>query len=436
MTYLEKLRARLKEITARCQAILEEVGEEAMSDEQQKEFDELDAEFKQVTAKIDRAERVARQSEAMEASTGRVVDPGAARTPRIETREAREADENWNFTDMADFAMAVFNSHPQAGGEFDTRLAISADAPTNFHRESGSAEGFMVPPAMRREIWELVFDDSDLNLLAETDNEPTESNSVTLVKDETTPWGATGVQARWAAEGSKLTPTKLETEGEQQKLHKLFVFVEATEELMEDAPRLANRLTRKSAQAIRWEASDKIIYGTGAGQPFGYFNSPALITVTKEAGQAADTIVVNNISKMFSRLWGPSVARSQWITNSDTLPQLIGLTIANQPIWTPPNAGFARAPGGFLLGRPVRFSEHAKTVGDKGDIQLVDLQSYYTATKRSGIKFASSMHLFFDFDMQAFRWTFRLAGQPFLSKPIATPNAATKSHFVVLEDRA
>ena len=47
------------------------------------------------------------------------------------------------------------------------------------------------------------------------------------------------------------------------------------------------------------------------------------------------------------------------------------------------------------------------------------------------------MHLYFDYGAQAFRWTFRLGGQPHMSAPV-TParSAATKSHFVALAARA
>ncbi|MHA1572153.1 MAG: phage major capsid protein, partial [Alphaproteobacteria bacterium] len=248
---------------------------------------------------------------------------------------------------------------------------------------------------------------------------------------------ATGIQAKWRAEASQMTATKLVTEPRQVRLHELYAFATATDSLIEDAPRLQDRLMRKAPQAIRYKIDEAIINGTGVGQPQGYFNSAALISVAKEGSQAADTIVTNNIAKMYSRLLSSGLSRAFWLVNSDVLPQLMTLVIGNQPIWTPPNAGLRDAPGGFLLGRPVVFSEHAKTLGDKGDIQLLDLMGYYAANKRSGIKFDSSMHLFFDYGMQAFRWTFRFGGQPYLSAPVAPANGAnTKSHFVTLDERA
>ncbi|ETX26475.1 phage major capsid protein [Roseivivax isoporae] len=140
---------------------------------------------------------------------------------------------------------------------------------------------------------------------------------------------------------------------------------------------------------------------------------------------------------MYSRLMMIPGDRPFWMTNQDTLPQLMTMTIGDKPIWTPPSGDLSGAPGGFLLGRPVRFSEFAQTLGDKGDLQLISPRGYYGARRASGVKFASSIHLYFDYATEAFRWTFRYGGQPHLSKPVAPKNGnATKSHFVTLAERA
>ena len=433
---LAELRARLEEIIAKQQKILDDAGENDLSADQQADFDALSEEFETIKSKVKRLEKLEAHRRALSQGTGRQTPAPSSDTPAISGgAPAVEQDPNRGFEDMADFALAVFGACNPGGGNVDDRLLVLG-APTNFHRESGE-DGFMLPPAMRNQIWELVMeiDADDINLLEAVNPEPTSSNSVAMLADESTPWGATGIQAYWQAEGTQGQTSRLSTEGQQVRLHKLFALVEATDELLEDAPLIASRLTRGAAGAIRWKASDAIVYGTGAGQPLGWFKSGAMVFVAKEAGQGADTIVALNVANMFSRVIG--VGGTFWMANSDTLPQLMMMTIADQPIWTPPNAGFGNAPGGFLLGRPIRFSEHAKTVGDSGDLQLVNPRGYYAINKQGGIKFASSIHLFFDYDVMAFRWTFRLGGQPFLSKPMTPPNSPnTKSHFVGLDVRA
>jgi HK97 family phage major capsid protein len=138
---------------------------------------------------------------------------------------------------------------------------------------------------------------------------------------------------------------------------------------------------------------------------------------------------------MYARVLNPSQAI--WFINQDAFPQLMTMTLGNQPIWTPPQSGLQNAPGGLLFGRPVRFSEHCATVGDQGDIQLVSPKGYYAVSKRNAPQFASSIHLYFDYNIQAFRWTFRLGGQPHLSAAVSpAKGATTRSHFVTLDARA
>lgn len=432
---IEELRARLRQVNADAKAIIDAASKDNrdLTDDEQAKFDALDAEFNRLKADLDRRERVDRQTADLGTSNGRRTEAAPAQPRSNEPDPAT----TFGFHDMAEFGRAVQAACRQ-GGVVDPRLTGGMGiegAPTNFHRETGGTDGYMVPPAMRDTIWELVFEGQ--NLLNLVDGEPTARNAVEMLADETTPWGATGVQANWRSEGQQMSASRLATEGRSVKLHELYAFVLATDELLEDAPRLNNRLTRQAARAINWKASDAIVYGNGVGQPLGYFNSTALVSVAKESGQGADTILAKNVAKMYSRLLPEGLSRSLWLANSDILPEIMTLTIGDKPIWTPPNAGFQDAPGGFLLGRPIMFTEHAKTLGDKGDLQLIDPMGYYAPRKQSGIKFDSSIHLYFDYGIQAFRWTFRFGGQPYLSAPVSPKHGTnTKSHFVVLDDRA
>jgi HK97 family phage major capsid protein len=334
------------------------------------------------------------------------------------------------FRNVADFAISVRSA--LTGGGFDPRLGA---APANFQQNQGGAgEGFLTPTDYRDQIWALAFPDNDL--LSLCNPEPTNSNAISLPKDETTPWGAAGVQAGWRIEAGQMSATKAAITGAMMQLHELYAFVIATDELMSDAPRLNARLTVQSGRAINWKASDGVMWGDGNGKPLGFMNSKALVTVAKDAGQAAKTLSVNNIASQLARLLATG-GNPVWIANRDILPQLIALVIGNQPAWVPFNQGLVGGPGGYLLGYPVYFNEHAQTLGTLGDLVLADLTGYALASKiGQGIEFASSIHLFFDYNMSAFRWTFRLGGQPYLSAPVAPANGAnTKSHFVALAAR-
>ncbi|MDI2110469.1 MULTISPECIES: phage major capsid protein [Bradyrhizobium] len=335
------------------------------------------------------------------------------------------------FRSVAEFAVSVRTA--MTGGGLDPRLGA---APTNFQQnQGGSGEGFLVPTEYREQIWALVFDDQ--NLLGFCNPEPTQGNSIAIAKDETTPWGASGVQARWRSEGTQMIADKAAMTGEIVQLHELYAFVLASQEVLDDAPRLQNRIFNQAANAIRWKAFEAVMTGDGKGKPLGFMNAPALVTVAKEGGQAADTITVPNVLKMYSRLLRMG-GRPMWLGNSDILPQIGQLTIGNVPAWLPLNQPLAGAPdGGVFLGRPLIFNEHSATLGDLGDLTCVDLSGYALATKSGGgIDFAASIHLFFDYNLAAFRWIFRMGGQPYLSAPVQPAKGVnTKSHFVALEAR-
>lgn len=356
----------------------------------------------------------------------------AGQRAQMSVRERAEDDPRRGFRNLADFALSVRQAS-LPGGSVDERLRIGA-APTSYHETGGTAgEGYMVPPAMRQEIWNVVNEID--SLLSEVESEPTSSNSVEFNKDETTPWGATGVQAAWRAEGVQMTASKLATTAETMKLHELYAFVLATEELLQDAPRLNARLTNKAGQAIRYKLNEAFVNGTGAGQPLGWFTSSAKVSVAKETSQVAATLVAANVAKMYARVINPGMAN--WYVNQDVLPQLLTMTLGNNSVYVLPSAGFQNAPGGFLLGRPVKFLENCQTIGTQGDIQLVNPKGYYAVTKGSNPDFADSIHLYFDYNIRAFRWIFRANGQPFLSAAISpAKGSTTRSHFVVLDTRA
>jgi HK97 family phage major capsid protein len=371
----------------------------------------------------------------------------AASTASSEVTPRVERDPKRGFRSIGEFARTVMRACPHEGGriEVDPRLSLIsvADgegpsrigaAPSDPMSENGSVgEGYLVPMEFRQEIWKLVFKPE--GILEFLQPEPTNSNAVGFTKDETTPWGTAGVQAKWLDAGEQFTRSKQGTKAGTNKLYKLGAFVEAEEELLEDAPRLESRLTVAAAAAITWKAEEALFNGDGVGKPLGFSKSPALVSVAKKAGQAADTIVAENPLAMYARALNPEL--SKWFTTKAAITQFGVMTIGNQPIWTPPVSGMKEAPGGFLLGLPVGYSRHCEVLGDKGDIYLVDPTGYLLNIKTGGIRFASSIHLWFDFATTCFRWMFRIGGTPILSAAVTPAKGSdTESHFITLDARA
>ena len=339
-------------------------------------------------------------------------------------------DPKLGFRNYGDFCAEVVRAASGKGG--GERLERAASV---FGNEgSGPDGGYAVPPQFANEISSLAF--AEESLLARCDATPVTGNTMTFPKDETTPWGSTGITAAWEGEGATTTPKKPALGESQLRLRKLKVLVAASEELIADASAMSSYITRKCGEAVDWKVNDAIINGTGAGMPLGILNAASLVAQAKEGSQAADTIVAGNIAKMYGRCMMGAGSNVVWLMNPDCFQQVMQLSLNSNPIWVPANQGFTGAPNGLLMGRPIVLTDACDTVGDQGDIVLANLSGYRAITKAGGADFATSMHLWFDQDLMAFRLIFRMDGQPALATAVTPPNSSiTRSHFVALAAR-
>ena len=309
-------------------------------------------------------------------------------------------------------------------------------AATTFGAEgNGPDGGYAVPPEFANEIASVAY--AEESLLSRCDNMPISGNTMTFPKDETTPWGSTGIYAGWEGEGNQTTPKKPALSEGQLRLRKLKVLVAASEELLADAAAMSSYITRKCGEAVDWKVNDAIVNGNGAGMPLGIMAAASTVSQAKETGQTAATITAANVAKMYGRVIKGAGANLAWLIHPDAMNQVMTLSLNNNPIWTPPSEGFKAAPNGFLLGRPIIETDACQTLGTVGDFILGNFGGYRAITKAGGASFAQSMHLWFDQDLMAFRLVFRMDGQPALTAAVSPKNgSSTRSHFVTLATRS
>lgn len=358
---------------------------------------------------------------------------------RISATDNLRDSPNHGFRSFGEFAMACVQASAQ-GAQADHRLQIDAasTAPSSYGNTSAGADGgYLVPPEFSSTIIETAYNEQQ-SFVPLTDNTPIGGNGMTFPVDETTPWGANGIKAYWDGEGGASTESKSKFEPAQLRLKKLTALVPLTEELLADATGMGAYVSKKTPEAIMFKTNEALWGGSGAGKPKGFYAaSGLLVSVAKEAGQAADTIVAQNISKMRSRMSSRSWRRAIWHINNDALPQLDSLVFAtgqtNGVIYKPEGGRFGY---GTLLGRDVMVTDFNETVGDKGDIVLADWGMYRTITKAGGIETATSMHFWFDRGITAFRAVFRIDGQPAITSPVMPNKGANSlSPIVTLDAR-
>ncbi len=221
-------------------------------------------------------------------------------------------------------------------------------------------------------------------------------------------------------------------------LHKLVGLCFASDELIEDsAISLAPLLVTMFSEANAFQQDNDHINGSGANQALGVLNAPATITQDKEDGQAALSIVPQNLFKMESRLKSRSWGNAVWFASQNTLPALRELVInvgtggAVLPLFN--KSGDSMTLDGF----PLIITEHCAALGTVGDIILGDWRQYLVGQKAAGLQVATSIHLRFDYDEQAFRFVMRSDGQPWeISARTPKNGGDTLGSFIVTETRS
>jgi HK97 family phage major capsid protein len=179
------------------------------------------------------------------------------------------------------------------------------------------------------------------------------------------------------------------------------------------------------------------INGSGTGERQGFLNAGCKIAVAKQSGQAAGTILKENIDKMAARCWRYS--RAIWLSNHNTRPQLKSLV---QVVGTGGNSVpyfvTEGAPAGFdgmLDGRPLKFTEFAKSLGTEGDLSLL-VPSEYLEGEYQNEQYAESIHVRFAAAERMFRFYRRNDGQWWWRSALTPKQGDTLSPVVTLATRA
>jgi HK97 family phage major capsid protein len=347
------------------------------------------------------------------------------------------------FKSFSHFCHEIREAGRPGGRVGDVMKSWMEKAPSALNETVGAEGGFLVPPTFASEIWMRAYDNS-LWEMTTGHTAGANSNSLTFnAIDETSRADGSrfgGVRAYWDAEANQATTTKPAYNQVRLQLHKLLAISYATEELIQDSgTALEQHLFNLFSSEIKFKLGDSLINGTGAGMPLGVLNAAATVSVSKETGQAAATIVKENIDKMWSRMWAPSRANAVWLINQDVEPALFSMAqnvgTGGMPVYLPPG-GLSAKPYGTLYGRPVIPTEFNATLGTVGDIVFVDFKSWYSLRK-GDTQQDTSIHLRFDYAETAFRTIFRADARPiWLTALTPFKGSATKSPAITLATRA
>lgn len=371
--------------------------------------------------------------------------PDAVKNARVQivSDEFDRVKSTGGFKSLGHFAYCVTKAG-RSGNEGEAHVQrslktwddIRTKAPSGMFEDSDPDGGNLVPPAFSNSIYERMT--AGNNLLSYLSAMPVAGNTMVIpaLKEDSRANGSRhgGVQGYWDGEADQYTSTRPKTRNISLKLHKLTVLTYVTEELLSDSPiALESYLGRLVPKEINFKINDAVINGDGVGKPVGILAAGSKITAAAVSGQGASTIVFKNVLAMYKRIVSSQRGSVIWAYNQEAEDQLYSLflptgTSSGVAIFKPNEAG-----NGFtLMGRPALSIEACAALGTEGDLIAFATEGY-AAIIKGGIESFMSMHLRFDYDEFAYKWRFRMDGQPYDNVAL-TPfkGSATVSSIVTL----
>lgn len=347
--------------------------------------------------------------------------------------EAKRAGKPGVFKHLGDLLVATVNA---SRGQVDPRLFKAA--PTGLNEGGAADGGFLVQTDIAAGISTKMHGGGDIlsRCRRVTLSGPANSLKINAVNETSraagSRWG--GVRGYWVGEGNSATASKPTFRQVRLELNKVVGLAYATDELLQDASALNSILSEAVPAELLFQVEDAIINGTGAGQPLGILNSGAVVEIAKDTNQTATTYTSGNALNMDARTYGR--ANAVWLCNQDVLPQFPQMTVGGTSVgaYLPPG-GLSGSQYATLLGRPILPVEFCATLGTAGDVISANLGEYVIAEK-GGVESASSMHVQFLAHEMAFRFTYRVDGQPLWNAAL-TPfkGSNTISPFVTVAAR-
>jgi HK97 family phage major capsid protein len=372
----------------------------------------------------------------------RPASPGDVRAARATgkayNRHAMGAVLDGEFSDMMDFMNTIDTRvDPRGNDQIVARRTKLRNAMSSTVPADG---GFLIPEEFRAELMKVALESAIVRPRARVI--PMASLRAAIPTVDSTSNASTvfgGVVAYWTEEAAALVQSQPTFGRVVLEAKKLTAYTEVPNELVQDSAISVQAIIDEMfPAAIAWYEDLAFLVGSGVGEPLGIFNpsNSATVAVGAEAGQATNTIVWENIVKMYARMLPASLNNAVWIVSPDTFPELATMALSvgtgGAPVWLPNGAD---APYSTLLGRPVIISEKVSTLGTRGDISFVDF-SHYLIGDRMAMSAMSSTDFRFGTDTTAYRVIERVDGRPWLQSAITPRNAGNAlSPYVQLATR-
>lgn len=236
-----------------------------------------------------------------------------------------------------------------------------------------------------------------------------------------------GLQFYWIGEGEQKPASDPKFREINLVAKKLVGFTRSSDELLDDAAISLEAFLQGPlgfAGGASWMEDYAFLWGKGAAQPLGIFNSPALLTIRRNV---AGKVMYDDLVRMLTAAM-PS-ANLRWLISQTVLADLMNMQDGDgRLIWATATEGGART----LLGLPYTVTEKLPPKGTTGDVLLADF-SFYLIGDRQAVTVESTKFEAWQYDKTSWRMVDRVDGQPWTNAPFTYQDTTTQvSPFVAL----
>jgi len=338
------------------------------------------------------------------------------------------------FGSAAEFLQAAYHRADTLRNREDLlpKIAKHQAIQNSFGSNVPADGGFLIPENLRSQLLQLALEDSVVRSRASVIPMDSLRVPIPTVDDKSHASSVFGgVVAYWTEESAALTESQASFGRVVLDAKKLTTLANVPNELIADAYAFESFIGMAFPEAIRYFEDVAFISGSGAGEPLGFRNAPALVSPARNAG--GNDIEFVDIVTMYSRMLPTSLNKAVWVASPATLVSLLQMTVtgATIPLWLTGGQLIEGAPMS-ILGRPLIITEKVPTSGTAGDLNFVDFSQYLIGDRMS-IQAMSSAHYRFNQDQTSYRIIERVDGRPWLNSALTPRNGgATLSPYISL----
>ncbi len=295
----------------------------------------------------------------------------------------------------------------------------------------GSLGGFSIPETWLEQIWSIPLEESII--MSRAQKFPiTQGNSIHVPfwenQDHTNNvYG--GFWLTWMAEEGTQTDQDAAMNSLDLGAEKCGIYTSCSNQLLLDGINFERQLGDVMSKALTFGLDAVFLYeGNGVAKPQSVFNAGSRITVGRNT---ANSVKYVDVASMIGRLHPACYRNAIWVCAPSVLPQLTQMTdTAGNLCWV---ANASQSAPGRIFGIEVLPSEKLPSLGNEGDLMLVD-PSQYNIVIRKELAIEKTNAVGWYQDKSNFRIIARLNGWPMWADPV-TPRGGgdTLSWAIVLQ---